>query len=216
MQKFYQHLWQSGRCSSRRRRSTRLVRANRRHLADRRAFTLVEMLIVIMLISILASVSLISTDTSGSFSLEATTRMLVADLRLARNHAIKFNTKYTVNFDLDSQAYEILHAGAGNLPVPQNHLAGSGADSDKYIKNLQIRSMNLPDQIVIRQIKLNTSETSVNDLTFGPMGGTGPSRNEDTILILSTEKNGTIFYIPITVSWITGQAWVEDIQTLTN
>jgi len=216
MQKFDQHHWQSDRFSLKRSRPARWLRADSRQQTSRRAFTLIEMLIVIMLISILVSVSLISTDTSGSLSLDATARMLVADLRLARNYAIKFNTQYKVKFDFNAQAYEILHTGAGNLPVPQDLLAGNAVASDKYIKNLQIQSMNLPDQIFIRQIKLKTSQTDVSELEFGPMGGTGPTRNEDTILILATVKNGTTFYIPITVSWITGQAWAEDIQTLNN
>ncbi|WP_298869314.1 Tfp pilus assembly protein FimT/FimU [uncultured Gimesia sp.] len=216
MKKIYQHHWQSGRSSSKRRRSTKWVRANQGSRSCRHAFTLIEVLIVIMIIAILASASLIATGGSGALSLEATARIVAADLRLARNHAIKFNTQYTINFDFNTQSYEILHTGTGSLPVPQNQLAGSGVDSDKYIRTLQKQSMNLPEQVFLRQVKLNTSKTNVSDLAFGPMGGTGPSRNEDTVLILSTARNGTTFYIPITVSWITGQAWVDDIQTLTN
>ncbi|MCA9013802.1 MAG: prepilin-type N-terminal cleavage/methylation domain-containing protein [Planctomycetaceae bacterium] len=216
MQKFDQQNWQSRRRASKSRMPMIALRATQPDQIHRRGFTLIEMLIVIMLIAILASVSLISTDTSRSMSLDATARMLAADLRLARNYAIKFNTKYKVNFDLDAQAYEILHSGSGTLPVPKNNLAGSAAASDKYIKQLRVDSLNLPDQVLIRQINLKTSRSAVTDLEFGPMGGTGPTRNEDTVLILSTQRNGTTFMIPITVSWITGQAWIEDIQTLKN
>jgi len=193
-----------------------MLRANREIQNNRHAFTLIELLIVIMLIAILASVSLISTEGSGVLSLEATARIVAADLRLARNYAIKFNTEYSVAFDFDTQSYEILHTGAGSLPVPQNHLAGSAVDSSKYIRTLQKQSLNLPEQVYLKEVTLNTSRSNVTDLAFGPMGGTGPARNEDTILILSTARNGTTFYIPITVSWITGQAWIEDIQTITN
>lgn len=180
---------------------------------NRRAFTLVELLIVVVLISILASVSLLSTESSTSHSLEANARMLISDLRLARNHAIKFNTEYTVAFDLKTQTYEILHTGSGTLPVPENTLAGSGAASGKYIQSVQKDSLSLPDRVAISQINLATSGDSVSDLAFGPMGGTGPDRSEDTVIMLSTTKNKTTFYIPITVSWITGQAWADEIQT---
>ncbi|WP_417386725.1 GspH/FimT family pseudopilin [Gimesia sp.] len=182
--------------------------------AARNGFTLVELMIVVLLLSILATVSLISTDSSGSVALDATARMLAADLQLARNHAIKFNTEYTVDFDLNAQTYEILHTGAGDLPVPKNNLAGSGAEADRYLKQIQVDSLNLPGQAVLRQIKLKTSDSAVSDLAFGPLGGTGPARNEDTVLMLTTQKNGNTFYILITVSWVTGQAWVEEIQTL--
>lgn len=214
MQKFHQndHRWQKNTPASISNRHANLLRENRYHLPERNAFTLVELLIVIMLISILLSVALVSTETSPSHSLETTARTVAADLRLARNYAIKFNSEYTVHFSLDSQSYEIEHTGSGNLPVPQDHLAGTAAASDKYIKQFQIQSMNLPDQVSLRQVQLKTSETNVSDLTFGPQGGTGPGRNEDTILILSTVRNGTTYYIPITISWITGQAWIEDIQ----
>lgn len=214
MQKFHQneYQWLKDTPASIRRRHANFLRANQCHSLKRAAFTLVELLIVIMLISILLSVALVSTETSPSHSLETTARAVAADLRLARSYAIKFNSEYTVNFSLDSQSYEIQHTGPGNLPVPQDHLAGTAAASDKYIKQFQIQSMNLPDQVSLRQVQLKTSETNVSDLAFGPQGGTGPGRNEDTVLILSTVRNGTTFYIPITVSWITGQAWIEDIQ----
>jgi prepilin-type N-terminal cleavage/methylation domain-containing protein len=178
----------------------------------REAFTLVELLIVVVLISILASVSLLSMDSSTAHSLETTSRMLVADLRLARNQAIQFNSEYTIQFDLNTQTYEIVHSGTGTLPVPQNSLAGSAADKDKYIQPVQKDALNLPDQVVIRQIYLKTSGTDVKDVAFGPMGGTGPDRSEDTVIVLSTTRNGITFQIPITVSWITGQAWADDIQ----
>ncbi|WP_339730386.1 prepilin-type N-terminal cleavage/methylation domain-containing protein [uncultured Gimesia sp.] len=216
MQKFEPHDWQSSRRFSREKTPGIVLRAKQRHPTSRHGFTLIEMLIVMLLIAILVSVSLISTDSSRSMSLEATARMLVADLRLARNYAIKFNTKYKVLFDLDAQSYEVQHSGSGTLPVPKNNLAGSAEASDKYIKQLRSDSLNLPDQVLIRQINLKTSRSNVTDLEFGPMGGTGPTRNEDTILILSTERNGTTFIFPITVSWVTGQAWVEEIQTLKN
>ncbi len=197
-----------GRSPLKRRKPTENLRA------ARNGFTLVELMIVVLLLSILATVSLISTDSSGSVALDATARMLAADLQLARNHAIKFNTEYTVDFDLNAQTYEILHTGAGDLPVPKNNLAGSGAEADRYLKQIQVDSLNLPGQAVLRQIKLKTSDSAVSDLAFGPLGGTGPARNEDTVLMLTTQKNGNTFYILITVSWVTGQAWVEEIQTL--
>jgi len=201
----YRH---SGMSPLERRRPTEILRA------DRDGFTLVELMIVVLLLSILATVSLVSTDSSGALALDATARMLVADLHLARNHAIKFNSEYKVDFDLNAQTYEILHTGSGDLPVPKNNLAGSAADPDRYLKQIQIDSLNLPGQAVLRQIKLKTSDSAVSDLTFGPMGGTGPVRNEDTVLMLTTQKNGNTFYILITVSWVTGQAWVDEIQTL--
>lgn len=208
MQHFNRNHRRSGWYPWKHRRSAVNLRANRD------GFTLVELMIVVLLLSILATVSLISTDSSGSLALDATARMLAADLHLARNHAIKFNTEYTVEFDLNAQTYEILHTGSGDLPVPKNNLAGSAADSDRYLKQIQIDSLNLPGQAVLRQINLKTSTSAVSDLTFGPMGGTGPVRNEDTVLMLTTQKNGTTFYILITVSWVTGQAWVDEIQTL--
>ncbi len=179
----------------------------------RAGFTLVEVLIVVVLISILASVSLLSIDSSASHSLDTTARMLVADLRLARNHAIQFNTEYTVEFDLNTQTYEIVHSGSGTAPVPENSLAGSSADKTKYIQSVQKDTLNLPDRVVISQIYLKTSDTEVRDLAFGAMGGTGPGRSEDTMIVISTTRNGTTFSIPITVSWITGQAWADEIQS---
>lgn len=189
-----------------------MLRAGQRGI-QRRAFTLVELLIVVVLISILASVSLLATDSSSAHSLETTARMLVADLRLARNQAIQFNSEYTVEFDLNAQTYEIVHTGTGTLPVPQNSLAGSAADKGKYIQSIQKDSLNLPDQVVIRQMYLKTSGNKVQNLAFGPLGGTGPNRSEDTVLVLSTTRNGATFFIPVTVSWITGQAWADEIQT---
>lgn len=213
MDKLEHHLRQRSRRSFRRRTGGVGLRRANHQRSQHHGFTLVELLIVIVLIAILASVSLISTDSSNSMSLDAAARMLSADLRLARNHAIKFNTKYKVVFDLDAQTYEIQHSGSGSLPVPKNNLASSAEDSDKYIKRMGNSSLNLPGEVFIRQIKLDTSQSNVTELEFGPMGGTGPARNEDTIIILAARRNNTTFLMPVTVSWVTGQTWVEEIES---
>lgn len=180
----------------------------------KRGFTLVEMLIVVTVLGILASVILPSMNSTGSLiALEAAARTLAADLRIARQSAVQYNSSYNVKIDLRANSYEINFAGTGSAPTLTN-LLNSSSTSGNSIDFDQWSASRLKQQrVALAGAALKTSKTSVTDVTFGPAGGTGPSRTEDTVFWLTQGSGSERLSILVTVSWLTGHVTVGDVAT---
>jgi hypothetical protein len=63
---------------------------------------------------------------------------------------------------------------------------------------------------------LKTSRASVSMVTFGSLGSTGPQRSEDTVLWLTSGQGTQTKFSRLTVSWVTGQDWVDPPETFTS
>lgn len=178
----------------------------------RSGFTLVEMLIVVTIVGILASVVIPSlSSTSGAVALEATARGLAADIRGARQLAVQYNTNFAVTFNLANNSYQTSPV-SGSTPGMVNVLAPSGSGSLVDLDTHGAAGRNR-SHVVLGGAAMKTSKASVVDLTFTPSGGTGPTRTQDTVIWL-TENTGTNRRsILITVSWITGAVSVGDVQS---
>lgn len=181
----------------------------------RRGFTLVEMLIVVTVLGILASVILPSMNsTSSLIGLEAAARTMAADLRIARQSAVQYNSSYKVKIDLTANSYQITFAGTGSVPTLTNLLNSSSSTSGNSIDFDQWSSSRLKQQrVALAGAALKMSKTSVTDVTFGPAGGTGPSRTEDTVFWLSQGSGSDRLSVLVTVSWLTGNVTVGDVTT---
>ena len=180
----------------------------------RRAFTLVEIMIAITVLAIVVSIVVPSLQATEAVTLESTSRILAADLRLARHHAIQFNTEYSVQFDLSNNAYELVHTGAGSFPLPEKPLAGPGNSPETY--RVELDQLGGPlsrgSGVQLSTVVLLNSAQPVADVTFGPLGGTGPARGEDTIIQLTAGNGAGRLSLEVTVSWITGQVWVSPAE----
>lgn len=174
-------------------------------------FTLVEMLTVIVVMGILASIVIPALRSSHSQSLESTARVLAADLRLARSQAIQFDTNYAVQFNLAANSYAVVHTGTGNPPTLRNPLAAAGQELAGYVVDVDqlTPTGTSAGEILLAGAALKTSQSNVSDITFGPLGGTGPARSEDTIIWLTTGVDNDRRCVRIVVSWVAGQIWVD-------
>ena len=92
-----------------------------------------------------------------------------------------------------------------------NPLAGAGAAAGTYVVDLQrLGTTTVGDNGVrLSGAALKTSRTRVTDVTFGPLGGTGPARNEETVIWLTDSNGISTRYIRLTISWVTGQVWID-------
>lgn len=193
------------------------MRTQTRRLPRRAGFTLIETLIVITLIAILATVVLPAARSTEMKSLESAARILAADLRLARSLAVQYNTQWSIEFDVDENAYELVHTGPGNAPLPPNPLAGSAERSETYRVDLNRWGAAIRRSSDIRLGPATTldSKQAVDSVAFGPQGGTGPSRNVDTVIWLLQGSDPDVRAVRLTVSWVTGQVWVGPPETFT-
>lgn len=176
-------------------------------LAHRLAFTLVEIMIAIFILSIVAAISLPEVQSHDSQVLRSATQKLAADLRLARSNAIQYGTTYSVKFDFTNGSYEITHTGSGNPPPLKDPLRLKESVDGRYIvdfKDLNLQRSNSSD------IRFRDDQSSANlEIQFNPQGSTGPTRVTDTVIFLKSARHSTGEEIQLTISWVTGQIWIE-------
>ena len=178
----------------------------------RKAFTLLETLIAVTLLAILASVVVTASSSAGTQSLESLARVVAADLRLARNQAVQYNSAWTVRFDPDDNAYELVHTGTGNPPQLQLPFATPG---DPYRVELhRLGTVDADNGVRLNPLTLKSSGTIVTDVTFEPLGGTGPLRTEDTMITLTRTQGTTTQAVRLTISWLTGRVQLERASAL--
>jgi type II secretory pathway pseudopilin PulG len=175
-----------------------------------------ELLIVIGILAILASVVIPAVDGAGAQTLESSARILAADLRLARSQAIGFNTHYTVRFDSAANSYELLHTGNGSPPPLVNPLAPPSSTPGVYRVDLDMVGSTTPQpsSALLAFAELSQSHAPVTEVRFCPTGGTGPDRTDDTIVWLTAGSGSQTRAIPVTVSWVTGNVWIGLPQML--
>jgi prepilin-type N-terminal cleavage/methylation domain-containing protein len=178
----------------------------------RAGFTLVEMLLVVTILGIVAAVVIPTLDsTTGQVSLESLARLVAADLRLARQAAVQYNTSYTVAFDLAANTYQIMHTGSGGPPPLVNPLSHN---SNLSLVDLKVVGLNRQGQmrVILGGAVLKVSQAPVVNVTFAPLGGTGPSRTQDTEIWLTQGSGANRRAIVLSIQWLTGSVSVGDVQ----
>lgn len=182
---------------------------------SRSGHTLIEMLIVMTVIGILATIALPAVSNSSSTSLKSAGRIVASDLRLASDLAVQYGTQYTLTFDLTKNQYQLALTGPGNPPPLQNPYAPSGTPAGTYIVSIGQIDGNSADSNGVRLLgaKLKTGGQSVNNISLGSLGGTGPARTDDTEIWLMNGPTWNPQYLRLTVTAVTGQVWMDQPKT---
>lgn len=176
----------------------------------RPGFTLIEMLLVVTLVALMASVVIPASAPDRYTALNAAANSLAADLRLARSYAINYATEYAVEFDLKRQRYSILHVGDGEAPVPENPLLPGKGETTTYIVDVASTQRALLGGCTPRIASVRTAErgTTVTRIVFGNTGTTGPELIEDTLITLAVGADDSPRRV-VRVSWLTGHVTIE-------
>ena len=184
--------------------------AQSRHAA-RSGYSLVELLTVVTVMAILATVAVPAISNGTSVSLKAAGRVLASDLRMASDLSVQYGTQYTITFDLTKNQYQLTLTGPGNPPALQNPQAPAGTPAGTYIISIGKIDGNSNDSNGVRLLgaKLKTAGQSVTNISFGSLGGTGPTRTDDTEIWLIYGPAWNPQYTRLTVTAITGQVWVD-------
>lgn len=177
-----------------------------------RGFTLYEVCITMAIVAVLAAVVVPSMAPSSTLRLEAVARILASDVTYARSLAVQYNTNWSLQFDLNNNRYDLVYTGGGTQPFfPVNTRGyGDGPTSLYRVTIGQLGESTVGNNgVKLAGAALKTSTTNVTDITFGPLGGTGPARSEDTVIWLTEGTGSNTKYVRLTVSWITGQVWLD-------
>jgi general secretion pathway protein H len=91
------------------RRSHRFLKGSF-HAHFENGFTLVELLIVVVIISIAAMISIPIMSSGGNMQIRSAANMIVADLEYAKSIAITRQEDFSVSFDSNNDCYEVQDA----------------------------------------------------------------------------------------------------------
>lgn len=193
----------------------RSCRSFHRLRPPRTGHSLFEVLIVITVIGILATIALPATSNNQSAALKSAGRILASDLRLASDLSIQYGTQYTVTCDIAKNQYQLALTGPGNPPLPRNPSPGRAATASGYIVSIGQIDGNSRDSHGVRLLgaKLKTGTQSVTNISFGALGGTGPARADDTEVWLIDGPPWNPIYLRLTVAAGTGQVSMDQPTT---
>ncbi len=161
----------------------------------RRGFTLVEVIIVVVIISIAAMMAVPMFSSAGSMQIGSAANIIAADLEYAKSMAITRGQNYSVVFDATAESYKIVDQN-GNVvshPVKQGF---------EYIVDFKNDSRLSKVDISSAQFQPNTANTITFDYLGSPYSGavasSGYELNSGSIAISADGATTTITVEPVT------------------
>src|ERR1700676_4458527 len=161
----------------------------------RSGLTVVEMLIVVMLMSILAAVTLPSAMPSLHEQLVGAAQIVAADLSYGRSLAVLNNDTYQFLFDLGNNQYTLQYAGgnAALAVLPPSPFQSPQDLPTQYIVRLrQLPRVGVPVALYDVQ-QLTPAPVEASTVSFGPLGSTVQS--QPTVIWLSAGAGTAKRYI---------------------
>jgi len=150
--------------------------------SQRAGFTLVEILVVVVIISIAAMMAIPLMTSGGTMQLRSAANMIAADIEYAKSISISRGEPFTVNFDAANETYKITDQD-GNLI---SHPIKKGTDYQVDFQTTENLS-----QVDISAVDFGgSSEVSFDSLGTPSSGG--------TIEVVAGESTRTITIEPVT------------------
>ncbi len=173
-------------------------------------FSLIELMMVIVIMSILAGMVLPNSNPSLYDQLRSTAYVLRTDLAYGRSLAVTNNSRYEFTFDKDNNQYVLEHSGnnAALDKLPNSPFRRPDDPPDEHVVKLdELPRVGMATRIAAVG-SLNGSYILVDDLEFGPLGET--TRSSPTTIWLAVGSGPDTRYLPVTVDPVTGLAEVGD------
>lgn len=175
---------------------------------SRRAFTLIEMIVVIALLGLAAALVIPQMGSVHSLRVQAALRTIVSDITLAQADAIAFQQRRAIVFDTANNTYRIV-AVPGSTIDEANTLYNPGGPGGRYVVDL-----NTTDFAGARIT--STAFDTANTLVFDDLGSpvstpSGEAAGTGGRIVLSGSDQ--VFHI--LVEPFTGRVTVRKITTST-
>ena len=141
---------------------------------DKKAFTLVEMIILVIILSIIALGALPMIGSASTMQVKAAANKIAADLEYAKSMAISRQKNYSIVFDINNETYQIQDSN-GVIQDPMQTSKDFVVDfkKDSRICNVNVLSVNFDSAVAITFDYLGSpysGTTSSNALINGSNG----------------------------------------------
>lgn len=142
----------------------------------RSAFTLVEMLVVIVILGIAGAMVIPSMGSTGVLRVQGAVRTIVADITFMQSDAVAFQEKRAMLFDVPTSTYRLVAVPGDTIQPASNTLYKSDGPNEEYVVEI------IPDEDAafgdsrITAVDFDGGSTT---LIFDALGGpvTSPSGN---------------------------------------
>ena len=177
--------------------------------AARRAYTLAEMLVVIVILGIASAMVIPSMGDAGVLRIQAAVRTLVADITLAQTDALAYQQRRAVIFDEDANSYtiaEVVVSSGGDVTYIPLFLAGG--PGGQYIIDFDLDGF---DGARLRLPSFDGDPILIFDEIGAPVADAS-SDNSATLGTIYIDSDRATFRVD--VSPYTGQVRVEKVEGL--
>jgi prepilin-type N-terminal cleavage/methylation domain-containing protein len=188
-------------------------RFRRLRAEDRRAFSLLELLMVMVLVSILAEMAITNATATTYDQLHSVANIIVGELAYARSLAVGNNSTYC--FTLDATNNRLVMTNTGSDPtlytLPNSPFRSPTDSSNQYTVSLStLPSLGIPVALLGGQA-VGASTQTITSVEFGPYGST--TQANQSVLWLTAGVGISRRYISVTVNPVTG---LSAVGTYTN
>lgn len=170
----------------------------------RRAFSLLEVMIVLAVIGVLLAVAIPRSEPTLVEQLRATSRIVAAELQYARSLAVGNNSTYRVAFDPSANELILTHSGTktslNTLPVSAFRSQRDTATA-KYLSLNDLPNLSVPVRLMGATVGSGVLQSAAM-VEFGPMGQTTASA--PTTVWLAVSVGNQHRYATISVNPVTG------------
>ncbi len=169
----------------------------------RRAFSLLEVMIVLAVIGLLMAVAIPRSEPTLVEQLRATSRIVAAELQYARSLAVGNNSTYRVAFDTSANELILTHRGTraalNTLPLSAFRSQRDTATA-KYLSLNDLPNLSVPVRLLGATVGSGSPQAAAM-VEFGPMGQTTASAPTTVWLGVSVgnqQRCATISVNPVT------------------
>jgi len=139
-----------------------------------RAFTLVEVLVVLVIIGIAAAIVVPHMLNVGTMSSQAAARSAISDILFAQNEAISMQSPRSVVFDVDANQYQLTDGSGTVLSAPSRSggLYVVDFSTDRRFQGVVLSDVNFDDETTLTFDALGTPtsggqlELSAGDIRY--------------------------------------------------
>jgi Tfp pilus assembly protein FimT len=172
----------------------------------RGAFSLVELLIVIVLTSILAQMAISAATPTAYDQLVSTANIIAGELAYARSLAVGNNGTYRFDIDLSGNRMVMRYTGSDSSlnTLPLSPYRALTDPSDQYIVALaNLPRLGMPVSLLGAQ-SVGTTTQAITSVEFGPYGST--TQTNQSVIWLTAGVGTARRYISVSVNPVTGLA----------